>query len=160
MSRKLWLRLFHCFEGVYREVALQHPLLGAPQRYLCSQRARAHLVGEHPHHPRSPLHLFKEPLEHVRRAYAGMVASGVAYVGQGLLYARLENADDLRVTLAVKSHEREGRSAEVLRRTRSDTRASAPIELLLKEAGALSLSSPAPPRLSRRLLAAVKAAFL
>src|SRR5215217_3804320 len=78
MSRKLWVRLFHCFEGVHREVALQRPLLAAPQCYLCGQRARTHLVGEHPHHPCSPLHLFKEPLEHVRRAYAGMVASGVA----------------------------------------------------------------------------------
>jgi len=27
MSRILWVRFSHCFEGVHREVALRHPLL-------------------------------------------------------------------------------------------------------------------------------------
>lgn len=34
MSRKLWVRFFYCFENVHREVALQRPLLAAPQHYL------------------------------------------------------------------------------------------------------------------------------
>jgi hypothetical protein len=34
MSRKLWVRLFHCFERVYREVAPERPSLTAPQGYL------------------------------------------------------------------------------------------------------------------------------
>src|SRR5829696_3765205 len=67
MSRKLWVRVFHCFEGVHLEVALQSPLLAPPQRYLCRQAARARLIGEDPHHPRPPLYLFKQPLQHVRR---------------------------------------------------------------------------------------------
>src|SRR5215211_7057671 len=78
MSRKLWVRFFHCLEGIHREVTFQRPLLAAPQGYLRSQCARTHLVGKHPYYPRPPLYLPKEPLEHVRRAYAGMVASGVA----------------------------------------------------------------------------------
>src|SRR5215204_3257400 len=68
MSRKLWVRFFQRLEGVHREVTFQHPLLGAPQGYLRGQRAHTHLVGEHPYYPRPPLHLPKEPLQHVRRA--------------------------------------------------------------------------------------------
>jgi hypothetical protein len=62
MSRKLWVRFLCYLEGVHREVALQRPLLAAPQGYLRSQRACTHLAGEHPYHPRPPLHLPKEPL--------------------------------------------------------------------------------------------------
>src|SRR5215213_3866303 len=105
MSRKLWVRLFHCFEGVHREVALQRPLLAAPQCYLCGQRARTHLVGEHPHHPCSPLHLFKEPLQHVRRASAGMVAPRVAKVDESVIYASLKHRNRLGVALLVERDE-------------------------------------------------------
>src|SRR5215218_10947478 len=80
MSRKLWVRFFQRLEGVHREVTFQHPLLGAPQGYLRGQRARTHLVGEHPYYPRPPLHLPKEPLQHVRRASPGVVAPRKAQV--------------------------------------------------------------------------------
>ncbi len=34
MSRKLWVWFSYCFEGVHREIALERPLLAAPQGYL------------------------------------------------------------------------------------------------------------------------------
>jgi hypothetical protein len=67
MSRKLWVRLFHCFEGIHREVALQRPLLAAPQCYLCGQRVPSGLVGEVVQSygvlaPRESLHFRPHPL--------------------------------------------------------------------------------------------------
>src|SRR5215213_4781440 len=41
MSRMLWVWVFRCLEGVHREIALQRPLLAAPQGYLRSQSAGA-----------------------------------------------------------------------------------------------------------------------
>src|SRR5215216_1904503 len=77
MSRKLWVRFLHYLQGAHREIALERPLLAAPQGYLRRQSARAHLVGEHSHYPRPPLYLLKQALQHVRRAYPGVVASWV-----------------------------------------------------------------------------------
>src|SRR5215212_4388994 len=68
MSRKLWVGFLCCFESVHREVTPERPLLAAPQGNLRGQGARARLVGEHPHHPRPPLYLFEQMLQHVRRA--------------------------------------------------------------------------------------------
>src|SRR5215210_4509598 len=85
MSRKLWVWFSHCFEGVHREVALQRPLLTAPQGYLRRQRARTHLVREDPHHPRPPLDLLKQALQHVRCAYPSVVRSWIAQVAQGII---------------------------------------------------------------------------
>src|SRR5919202_789447 len=106
MSGMLWVWVSRYFKGVHREVALQRPLLTASQRYLRRQRARARLVGEDPYHPRPPpLDLLEETLEHVRRAYAGVVASRVAQVGECVLYPRLEDPDGLRVALVVERGE-------------------------------------------------------
>src|SRR5215213_261878 len=38
---QLWVWVFRCLEGVHREIALQRPLLAAPQGYLRSQSAGA-----------------------------------------------------------------------------------------------------------------------
>src|ERR671916_3288328 len=76
MSRMLWVWVFRRLEGVHREVALQRPLLAAPQGYLRSQSASAYLVGEHSHYPRAPLYFLKQALQHVRCAYASMMVSG------------------------------------------------------------------------------------
>src|SRR5215208_4102955 len=67
-SQQLWVWIFCLFQDVYREIAPERPLLAAPQGYLCSQGTRARLVREHPYHPRPPLDLLEEPLEHVGRA--------------------------------------------------------------------------------------------
>jgi hypothetical protein len=77
---KLWV-WFLCFGGVHHNVASERLLLAAPQSYLRRQRSRSPLIGEHPYYSRPPLHLLKTPLQHVGRAYPGMVASGVAKVG-------------------------------------------------------------------------------
>src|SRR5215218_6664532 len=105
MSRKLWVWFLRFFEGVHREVAPERPLFAASQDYLRSQRARAHLVGEHPNHPRPPLYLLEQTLQHVRRAKLSVVASGEGEVGEGVPYARLEDRDGLRETSAVELHE-------------------------------------------------------
>src|SRR3712207_8824974 len=105
MSRMLWGRVLRCFEGVHREVAFQRPLLAAPQGYLRRQRSRTPLIGEHPHYPRPPLHLLKEPLRHVGRTYPGVVASGVAQVGESVPYTRLEDRDSLREAPAIEPYE-------------------------------------------------------
>jgi hypothetical protein len=39
--RMLWVWFSYCFEGVHREVALQRPLLAAPQSYQRRQRRHA-----------------------------------------------------------------------------------------------------------------------
>src|SRR5215210_6168424 len=109
MSGKLWVR-FLCFESVHREVASERPLLAAPQRYLRRQGARTRLIREDPHHPRPPLHLPKEPLQHVRRAYPGVVRSWVGKVGKGVPYARLEDRDGLREAPTVKLYKLLGQS--------------------------------------------------
>ena len=81
MSQVLWGR-FHCFfEGVHRQVALQRPLLAAPQGYLCRQGAHARLVGEDPDYPCPFLQGGEEVLQHVRCAYSRAVGAGVAQVG-------------------------------------------------------------------------------
>ena len=113
MSRILWVR-FLCFEGVHHEVASERPLLAAPQSYLCGQDARARLVRKDTYHPSPPLHLFEEPLEHVRRAYPGMVASRVAKVGECVLYPALEDRDGLGVALLVEIYELLGQSPRTL----------------------------------------------
>src|SRR3712207_3611860 len=60
-SRKVWVGFFGRFEGVlYNEVALQRPLLAAPQSYLRHQDARARFVRNDSYHPRSPLHLLEQ----------------------------------------------------------------------------------------------------
>src|SRR5919107_4774286 len=79
-------------------------------RYLRRQGARTRLIREDPHHPRSPLHLPKEPLQHVRRAYPGVVRSWVGKVGKGVPYARLEDRDRLREAPTVKLGELLGQS--------------------------------------------------
>src|SRR5215217_5250840 len=85
MSRKLCV-WFLCFlESLYREVASERPFLAAPQGYLCGQGACTRLAREDAHYPRPPLHLFEEPLEHVGRAYPGMVASRVAKIGESVI---------------------------------------------------------------------------
>src|SRR5215213_1264844 len=114
MSRKLWVGFLYCFESVHREVTPERPLLAAPQGYLRGQGACARLVGEHPHHPRSPLDLLEQSLQHVRRAQLGVMASGVVKVGEGLPYARLEDRNRLRETLAVELHELFGQGSRRL----------------------------------------------
>src|SRR5215210_7843384 len=104
MSRILWVWFFY-FESVHREIASESPFLAAPQGYLRGQGARARLVREDPNHPRPPLHLLEQALQHVRRAQPGVVASGVVKVGEGIPYARLEDRDRLREALAVELHE-------------------------------------------------------
>src|SRR5215212_1878073 len=104
MSRKLWVWFLRCLEDVHREVAPSHPLLATPQGYLRGQGARARLVREDPYHPRPPLDLLEEALEHVGRAKPWMVASREGEVGESVPYARLEDRDGLRETLAVKLH--------------------------------------------------------
>src|SRR3712207_1161543 len=105
MSRMLWVWAFRCLEGVHREVALQRPLLAAPQGYLRSQSAGAYLVGEHSHYPRAPLHLLKQALQHVRCAYASMMVSGVTQVGQGIIDPSLKHRNRPRKTLPVELYE-------------------------------------------------------
>src|SRR5215210_274609 len=105
MSRKLWVWFSHCFEGVHREVALQRPLLTAPQGYLRRQRARTHLVREDPHHPRPPLDLLKQALQHVRCAYPSVVRSWIAQVAQGIIDPGLKHPNRLRETLCVELYE-------------------------------------------------------
>src|SRR5215213_9422593 len=105
MSRKLWVGFLYCFESVHREVTSERPLLAAPQGYLRGQRARARLVREDPYHPRPPLYLLEQTLQHVRRAQLGVVASREGKVGQRVPYARLEDGDRLRETFAVELYE-------------------------------------------------------
>src|SRR5215212_4432923 len=107
---QLWVWFLRCLEGVHGEVAPERPLLASPQGYLRGQGARARLVGEDPHHPRSALHLLEEPLEHVGRAQLRVVASGEREVGEGVFYAGLEDRDGLRETPPVKLHELLGQS--------------------------------------------------
>src|SRR5215211_7395082 len=104
MSRKLWVRFLR-FEGVYRKVTSQRPLLGAPQSYLRGQCHRTRLVREDAHHPRPPLHLLEQALEHVRRTDPRVVASRKAEVAQGVCYPCLEDRDCLRVALLVEHDE-------------------------------------------------------
>src|SRR5215210_2856619 len=104
----LWVWFSYCFEGGHREVAFQRPLLAAPQCYLRRQRRRARLVGEDPHHPRPPLYLLEQTLQHVRRAYPYVVASGVAQVGKGITDPCLKHRNRLRKTLAVELEELPG----------------------------------------------------
>ena len=47
LSRPVWIEHY----PPEATIALHRPLLTAPQSYLRRQRRRAHLVGEHPHHP-------------------------------------------------------------------------------------------------------------
>ena len=101
MSRKLWVWVSYYFEGVHRKVALERLLLTALQRYLRRQRSRAHLVGEDPHHPRTPLHFLEQPLQHVRRAYPGVVTSGITQVGRSassMSASKTETASTSRLT--------------------------------------------------------------
>src|SRR3712207_1175446 len=114
MSRMLWVWVFRCLEGVHREVALQRPLLAAPQGYLRSQSAGAYLVGEHSHHPRPPLHLLEQALQHVGRAYPGVVASWIAQVAQGIIDPGLKPRNRPRKTLPVEPYELLGQSPSTL----------------------------------------------
>src|SRR5215217_3018628 len=68
MSRILWVWFLCYLKSVHREVAPERPLLAAPQGYLRCKRARARLVGEDPYHPRPPLYLLEQALQHVGRA--------------------------------------------------------------------------------------------
>src|SRR5215213_9202959 len=60
--------------------------------------------------PSSSSSLPKEPLQHVRRAYPGVVRSWVGKVGKGVPYARLEDRDGLREAPTVKLYELLGQS--------------------------------------------------
>jgi hypothetical protein len=61
--------------------------------YLRRQRARAYLNGDYPYYPSPPLALLEQVLQPVHRAYASVVASGVAEVDQSIVYARFESGD-------------------------------------------------------------------
>src|SRR5215218_1277570 len=105
MSGKLWVWFLCFFESGYREVAFERPLLATPQSYLCGQGARTRLAREDAHYPRPSLHLFEEALQHVRRAYPGMVASRVAKIAQSVLYSRLEDRNRFGIAPLVERDE-------------------------------------------------------